>query len=106
MGNCGTKPKTSEGDDAPAPAEPRTPAGPSEGDRKDEEVAAPGEASQAVVAPRSEEATTTAAETKEDGEPKEEEAVPMEDADQGKEKETPTTEAAGELPASAPASVA
>jgi hypothetical protein len=54
MGNCGTKPKTSEGDDAPAPAEPRTPAGPSEGDRKDEEVAAPGEASQAVVAPRSE----------------------------------------------------
>jgi hypothetical protein len=52
------------------------------------------------------EATTTAAETKEDGEPKEEEAVPMEDADQGKEKETPTTEAAGELPASAPASVA
>ncbi|RLN29809.1 hypothetical protein C2845_PM05G36750 [Panicum miliaceum] len=105
MGNCGTKPKTSDGDDAPPPAEPRTPV---EGERKDEEVpAATEEASRAVVAPQiQEEATTTAAETQEHGEPKEEEAVPKEDADQGKEKEAPTAEAAGELPAPAPASVA
>ena len=52
------------------------------------------------------EATTTAAETKEHGEPKEMEAVPKEDADQDGEKETRATEAAGELPASTPASVA
>ena len=52
------------------------------------------------------EAPTTAAETKEHGEPKEMEAVPKEDADQDGEKETRATEAAGELPASTPASVA
>lgn len=56
MGNCGTKPKTSEGDDAPPPAELQAPAtaGVDEGERKDEEVAAPEEASQPVVAPQSE----------------------------------------------------
>lgn len=56
MGNCGTKPKTSDGDDAPSPAEQRTPAPAAEGERKDEEVAgaAPEEASHAVVAPQSE----------------------------------------------------
>ena len=51
MGNCGTKPKTSDGDDAPQPAEPRAPAGPAEGEREGEEVPATEEASQAVVAP-------------------------------------------------------
>ncbi|TKW27063.1 hypothetical protein SEVIR_3G232901v4 [Setaria viridis] len=108
MGNCGTKPKTSDGDDAPSPAEQRTPAPAAEGERKDEEVAgaAPEEASHAVVAPQSEEATTTTDETKEPDEPKEKQEVPREDADQGKEKETPTTEGPGELPASTPASVA
>ncbi|KAG2619047.1 hypothetical protein PVAP13_3NG140758 [Panicum virgatum] len=107
MGNCGTKPKTSDGDDAPQPAEPRAPAGPAEGEREGEEVPATEGASQAVVAPPpSEEAPTTAAETKEHGEPKEVEAVPKEVSDQDKEEETPATEAAGELPASTPASVA
>ena len=54
MGNCGTKPKTSDGDDAPQPAEPRAPAGPAEGEREGEEVPATEGASQAVVAPPSE----------------------------------------------------
>ena len=54
MGNCGTKPKTSDGDDAPQPAEPRAPAGSAEGEREGEEVPATEGASQAVVAPPSE----------------------------------------------------
>ena len=58
MGNCGTKPKTSDGDDAPPPPiEPQPAAGAAaEGERKDEEVAAPEPegTSQAVVAPQSE----------------------------------------------------
>ncbi|CAD6272026.1 unnamed protein product [Miscanthus lutarioriparius] len=157
MGNCGTKPKTSDGDDAPPPPiEPQPAAGAAaEGERKDEEVAAPEPegTSQAVVAPQSEvrkndlnsrtalsitqtmalfaipieiqyvglllydmanfreshEATTTTVEEKEhdEAEPKEkEEEVAKEDADHGKETETPTSEEAAELPASTPASVA
>jgi hypothetical protein len=47
-------------------------------------------------------------EEKEHAEPKEKEEVAKEDADHGKEKETPptTTEEAAELPASTPVSVA
>ena len=55
MGNCGTKPKTSDGDDAPPPAEPpRAPAAEGELRKDEEEVPATEEANQAVVAPRSE----------------------------------------------------
>lgn len=55
------------------------------------------------------EATTTTVEEKEHAEPKEKEEgeVAKEDANQGKEEETPTAEAAGELPEStAPVSAA
>ena len=55
------------------------------------------------------EATTTTVVEKEHAEPKEKaEEVAKEDADHGKEKETPTAEeaAAAELPASTPVSVA
>ena len=57
MGNCGAKPKTSDGDDAPPPpVEPQTAAGAAaEGERKDEEAPAPeGTSLQAVVPPQSE----------------------------------------------------
>lgn len=55
------------------------------------------------------EATTagTAAETIEPDDPKEKHVVAREDpAQEGKQKETPTAEETGELPASTPASVA
>jgi hypothetical protein len=39
MGNCATKPKTKDDDDAPPPAELQTPV--AEEERKDEKVAAP-----------------------------------------------------------------
>ncbi|KAK3138662.1 hypothetical protein QOZ80_5AG0371780 [Eleusine coracana subsp. coracana] len=94
MGNCATKPKTKGHDEAPPPAE---------GERKDEEVAAPEEAQEpveatrdVVVAPQSEEATTAA--TAEIKEPDEAKEVPDADADHGKEKEKAVSEA--ELPAS------
>jgi hypothetical protein len=55
MGNCGTKPKTSDGDDAPPPVEAQAAAGAAEGERRDdEEVAAPQGTSQTLVAPQTE----------------------------------------------------
>ncbi|AQK93557.1 uncharacterized protein [Zea mays] len=108
MGNCGTKPKTSDGDDAPPPVEAQVAAGAAEGERKDdEEVAAPEGTSQALVAPQTEEVTTTTVEEKEHAEPNEKtEEFGKEDADHGEEKETPPPTEAPELPASTPASVA
>ncbi|KAL6848783.1 hypothetical protein ACP4OV_021366 [Aristida adscensionis] len=110
MGNCGTKPKTSGDDDAPAapPAEPQTPGRAAEGERKEEEAAAAGEgqeqerevaASQDAVAAKTEEALATSAETKEE--------CPKDGSETKDDKPESAAEAAGELPAStAPASVA
>ncbi|KAL6619171.1 hypothetical protein ACP70R_034310 [Stipagrostis hirtigluma subsp. patula] len=106
MGNCGLKPKTSGDDDAPPPAEPQTPAKATEGEPKDDEAAPAVEAaSQDVMAPISEEATSATAETKERDEPKEEEG-PKDGTDQGKQTQETAAEEAGELPASTPANVA